>query len=73
MYDDLLGKRKKKKKKEQTPSPVFMLGNCGQCAFAERSKVHKRSANLYCPEIKKYVHAEQMGCITFKPKDVQII
>jgi len=71
MYDDILGKRKKKK--QEKPSPILELGNCGQCGFSITSKIHKRSTNLYCPEIKKYVHAEQTGCLIFKPKDVQLI
>lgn len=77
MYDDLLGKRKKKEKEKQKEptiqSPVLELGKCGRCAFAVSSKVHRRSTNLYCPEIKKYVHAEQMGCLSFKPRNVQLI
>ena len=71
MYDDILGNKKKKEKKESVSS-ILLIGTCGQCAIAKTSKVHRRSSNLYCPEIKKYIHAQQAGCLKFKQKDNEI-
>jgi hypothetical protein len=67
MYDDLLGEKKKKTKNiEVKQSNVLNIGSCGQCSIAEKSKIHRRSQNIYCPELKKYVHASQHGCLKFK-------
>lgn len=65
MYDDLLGKREQS---TTTPKPDLEEGTCFQCKFANRSKVHKRSENLYCTQIKKYVHKGQWGCLGFKQR-----
>ena len=66
MYDDLLGKKKKKIEVKQKKSNIIDIGTCGQCSLAKRSKIHRRSQNIYCPEIKKYVHASQSGCLKFE-------
>jgi hypothetical protein len=66
MYDDLLGEKKKPKKIKVKQSNLLDIGTCGQCSLAEKSKIHRRSQNIYCPEIKKYVHATQTGCLKFQ-------
>lgn len=66
MYDDLLGKKKKTKKLQIKQSNILDIGMCGQCSIAMRSKIHTSSQNIYCPEIKKYVHASQAGCLKFE-------
>lgn len=73
MYDDLLGERKPKEVKA-APNPDLEVGTCFQCKFAKRSKVHRRSENLYCTEIKKYIHKRQQSCLRFRRRvyDVKV-
>jgi hypothetical protein len=63
MYDDLLGKRKEKEVK-----PEIDIGKCGQCLFTKESKIHRRSTDIYCTKIKKYVHKQAQSCLKFKRK-----
>jgi hypothetical protein len=63
MYDDLLGPRKPRLKD-------IDFGKCYQCSFG---KWVRKGNDVYCEEIKKYVHANQMTCIKFKRKEVDLI
>jgi len=62
MYDDLLGKRKKKIDLD--------FGKCYQCSLG---KYVRKGNDVYCEEIKKYVHANQTTCLKFKRKEVDLI
>ncbi len=66
MYDDLLGERKKEK--PAAPKPDIDIGICGHCKFGMDSKIHRRSADVYCTEIKKYVNRQMTGCLKFDRK-----
>jgi hypothetical protein len=65
MYDDLLGPRKKKKKIKDID-----IGKCYQCSFG---KWVRKGNDIYCEEIKKYVHANQMTCLKFERKQVDFV
>jgi len=62
MYDDLLGPRKKKIRDIDT-------GKCYQCSFG---KWVRKGNDVYCEVIKKYVHANQMTCLKFERKQVDL-
>lgn len=57
MYDDLLGKRKSKEDN---------IGVCSQCVYI--SKTTPNESFILCGRIKKYVHANQQGCLKFRKK-----
>lgn len=67
MYDDLLGEHKK-----QVPTTID-VGICFQCEFIKESKIHRRSAHMYCREIKKYVARSQHSCLKFKRRQIDIV
>ena len=69
MYDDLLGKRKRKEEeKPAAPKPNIDIGICDHCEFGLDSKIHRRSTDLYCTKIKKYVNRYMTSCLKFKRK-----
>ena len=60
MYDDLLGKKPVKDN----------IGLCGECKHGRLHVITED--NLYCLEIKKYVHKYSTGCLKFiKRRDVK--